>query len=79
MLLIHLGVSLKRFRSARLAPSEGHGFGEWARPAGHWGCIMFIQVVGSGEFGRSRRKEEEEGGGEVTQFLGHLMSVALEP
>ena len=90
MLLIHLGVSLKRFRSARLAPSaewrspwpsmlEGHGFGEWARPAGHWGCIMFIQVVGAGEFGRSRRKEEEDGGGEVTQFLGHLMSVALEP
>jgi len=24
-------------------------------------------------------KEGEEGGGEVTQFLGHLMSVALEP
>ena len=40
---------------------------------------MFIQVVGAGEFGRSRRKEEEDGGGEVTQFLGHLMSVALEP
>ena len=25
------------------------------------------------------RLEEGEGGGEVTQFLGHLMSVALEP
>ena len=58
---------------------EGHGFGEWARPAGHLGCMLFIQVVGAGEFGRSRRKEEEEGGGEVTQFLGHLMSVAFEP
>ena len=40
---------------------------------------MFIQVVGAGEFGRSRRKEEEDGGGEVTQFLGYLMSVAHEP
>ena len=27
----------------------------------------------------NRRKEEKEGGGEVIQFLGHLMSVALEP
>ena len=58
---------------------EGHGFGEWARPAGHLGCMLFIQVVGAGDSGRNRRKEEEEGGGEVTQFLGHLMSVALEP
>ena len=29
--------------------------------------------------GRNWRKEQEEGAGQVTQFLGHLMSVALEP
>ena len=23
---------------------EGHCFGEWARPAGHMGCMLFIQV-----------------------------------
>ena len=29
--------------------------------------------------GRNWRKEQEEGARQVTQFLGHLMSVALEP
>ena len=41
------------------------------------GSCRFWWVPGSS--GRTRRKEEKEGGGEVTQFLGHLMSVALEP
>ena len=46
---------------------------------GTWGaCCLFKWWVPGGA-GRNRRKEEEEGGGEVTKFLGHLMSVALEP
>ena len=46
---------------------------------GTWGacCLFKWWVLGSS--GRCRRKEGEEGGGEVTQFLGHLMSAAVEP
>ena len=42
-------------------------------------ALLYLKWWVPGSSGRCRRKEGEEGGGEVTQFLGHLMSVALEP